>query len=175
MWIMGRLPDPGQQLQVKIRHGPVLYDCTISLEDSQSASYSSLGSNNSSSWGRCSEPAGSALDRPSREAEQRANIVMWHAQSSSAAVDPVDKADSSRQAGPGYPSGSCAETGIGAAAQPLQMVAVSAEQRTEMRPQPCSTAVVKLACQDQGLAPGQFAVFYQRGVCVGSGVIAEAL
>ena len=34
------------------------------------------------------------------------------------------------------------------------------------------TAVeVKLDCNDQGLASGQYAVFYQEEVCLGSGVI----
>jgi tRNA-5-taurinomethyluridine 2-sulfurtransferase len=35
-------------------------------------------------------------------------------------------------------------------------------------------AVVTLPANDQGLAPGQFAVFYQGDVCLGSGVILEA-
>jgi len=172
---MGRLPDPGQQLQVKVRHGPVLYDCSISQDDCHSASNSSLSSSSDSSWGSSSESVGSASGRPAGEAEQRANIVRWHSQSRSAAVDPADEAVGSSRVEPGYPNGPCAEVGISVAAQPLQSLAASAGQRTELRPQPCSTAVVKLACQDQGLAPGQLAVFYQNGVCVGSGIIAEAL
>ena len=40
---------------------------------------------------------------------------------------------------------------------------------------PGLTAVVTLSCQDQGLAPGQFAVFYQGELCIGSAVILEAL
>ncbi len=170
---MGRLPDPGQQLQVKVRHGPVLYDCSISLEDSRSASHDSVSSSSGSSSGNAF--AGSGSGRSSGESEQRANIVRWHSQSSSTAADPVDETESSSRVGPGYPSGSYAEAGVSAIAQPLRLLAASAEQRTKLRPQPCSTAVVKLACQDQGLAPGQVAVFYQIGVCVGSGIIAEAL
>lgn len=33
---------------------------------------------------------------------------------------------------------------------------------------------VTLASSDQGLAPGQYAVFYQKGVCMGAAVILEA-
>lgn len=36
------------------------------------------------------------------------------------------------------------------------------------------TAIVTLGSQDQGLAPGQFAVFYQGDICMGSAVILEA-
>jgi tRNA-5-taurinomethyluridine 2-sulfurtransferase len=35
-------------------------------------------------------------------------------------------------------------------------------------------AIVQLPANDQGLAAGQFAVFYQGGVCLGGGVICEA-
>lgn len=38
-------------------------------------------------------------------------------------------------------------------------------------PPPSTTGSVLLDGRDQGLAPGQYAVFYQGGVCVGSGVI----
>ena len=37
------------------------------------------------------------------------------------------------------------------------------------------SAFVQLPENDQGLAAGQFAVFYQAGVCLGSGVITESL
>ena len=36
-------------------------------------------------------------------------------------------------------------------------------------------ALVRLPENDQGLAPGQFAVFYERGRCIGCGVISESL
>ena len=36
-------------------------------------------------------------------------------------------------------------------------------------------ALVQLPQDDQGLAAGQFAVFYRAGVCLGSGVIAEGV
>lgn len=35
-------------------------------------------------------------------------------------------------------------------------------------------ARVRLEGNDQGLAPGQYAAFYEDGVCLGSGVIQEA-
>ena len=38
-----------------------------------------------------------------------------------------------------------------------------------------STARVALDGCDQGLAPGQFAVFYLEGICLGSATILEAL
>jgi len=34
-----------------------------------------------------------------------------------------------------------------------------------------SGVAVRLECNDQGLASGQYAVFYQDGICLGSGVI----
>ena len=35
--------------------------------------------------------------------------------------------------------------------------------------------LVTLSERDQGIAPGQFAVFYDQGVCIGSGMIVQAL
>jgi hypothetical protein len=40
---------------------------------------------------------------------------------------------------------------------------------------PSTSAVVELSEDDQGLAPGQYAAFYQGGVCLGSAVITETL
>ena len=38
-----------------------------------------------------------------------------------------------------------------------------------------SSVKVKLACRDQGIAPGQFAVFYDSDTCLGGGVITKSL
>ena len=38
-----------------------------------------------------------------------------------------------------------------------------------------SQLLVKLSERDQGIAPGQFAVFYDKGVCIGSGKIIQTL
>lgn len=46
-------------------------------------------------------------------------------------------------------------------------------QSFQMQPDGMS-AFVKLPENDQGLAPGQYAVFYQHGVCLGSAVIQAA-
>lgn len=40
---------------------------------------------------------------------------------------------------------------------------------------PSTSAVVNLNEDDQGLAPGQYAAFYQDGVCLGSASITETL
>jgi tRNA U34 2-thiouridine synthase MnmA/TrmU len=36
---------------------------------------------------------------------------------------------------------------------------------------PTDTLQVTLANHDQGIAPGQFAVFYEDGICLGAGII----
>lgn len=46
--------------------------------------------------------------------------------------------------------------------------------RFEMR-EGGASAFVQLPQDDQGLAAGQFAVFYRAGVCLGSGVISQGL
>lgn len=49
------------------------------------------------------------------------------------------------------------------------------DSRVNKDSKPSTSAVVNLNEDDQGLAPGQYAAFYQDGVCLGSAVITETL
>ena len=170
-WVMGWLPEQRQQLQVKVRHGPVLYDCSIRLEESRSERHGGPNSSGSG-WGSGEDHASSGSNHSLHESEQRANIVWWHSQPSS-----VSSATPNRLSGCNSSQPGCADSGgnVAASVTTQHVRRHAAEPRIDLGPQPSCTAVVRLACQDQGLAPGQLAVFYQRGICVGSGIIAEAL
>jgi tRNA methyl transferase len=52
---------------------------------------------------------------------------------------------------------------------------VSADGALHQHCESSGTAVVRLNAQDQGVAPGQYAVFYDGDICLGSAVIQEAL
>lgn len=49
------------------------------------------------------------------------------------------------------------------------------ELEVDNNSKPSISAVVNLNEDDQGLAPGQYAAFYQNGICLGSAVITETL
>ena len=173
-WVAGRLPDPGQPIQVKVRHGPVLYDCSISFEDARQP----VADSSSTPVGdcSCSDTDGSdplrSVSYPVDDSGQLANIVSWHAPDISGPREPLSSCASSSRGDTGHAESSYGEHAPNMTAQPLHM---HAGHRMQLEPRIYSTAIVQLGCQDQGLAPGQFAVFYQCGICVGSGVILEAL
>ena len=178
-WVAGRAPDPAQPLQVKVRHGPVLYDCSVSFEDTRGASANC--SSNKSGMSGCggSDSISSELAGPSaaslHDCAQLANIVSWQSTYGDGALGPVDGSESSSREESGCLDSSHAESASFRPVEPLYEHAADAGRRTQPESDTYTTAVVKLTCQDQGLAPGQFAVFYQHGICVGSGVIIEAL
>lgn len=114
-WQTSARPDPaGPPLQVKVRHGPNLYNCRLTWHDSQQP-HGGNGSGSSGGEAGSAEGAGAAA-------------------TSTAA----------------HGSGGDGGDGGGAAAV---------------------EATVLLDGNDQGLAAGQYAVFYQGGACLGSAVI----
>ena len=156
-----------------MRHGPALYDCSISFDDTGPAAgdCSREGSPDSSSG------LPGFTVRSSPVLDQHAHIVSWHVPSCRLAsgvdaLEPAQGSESRSRTETGYADSSCVEDALD---QPFNVHAISARRWTDLQLQTCSTAVVQLAGQDQGLAPGQFAVFYQNSICVGSGIIAEAL
>ena len=170
-----RLPDTAQPLQVKVRHGPVLYDCTISFGKQQpSASASADTGKRRSSESVCPSDSDSSSHDISarRNSWQSSNVVRWQSPATAEALR--HGADDARTF---EVASAVGMDGITRAMSVPERAAVqlkALEQRTEAHRCEPATAVVKLARQDQGLAPGQLAVFYQQGVCVGSGVILES-
>ena len=174
----GQPPDPAQPMQVKVRHGPVLYDCTISIEERRSSAADG-GDGSEDSSGELSHGSGLERNRSDlstgHDDRQRSNVVRWHTPSVAEAQRSGTDNGGTQLVQHSGDTDDTAASLVNNAPEWFTASSILDGQRTAVHPSERGTAVVKLACQDQGLAPGQFAVFYQQGVCVGSGVITEAV
>lgn len=187
-WTSGE-PQVAQRLrQCKVRHGPEVYTCRV-LFDASSDNGSSTSSADGSNGSNGSDSSGSSRHGKGRTvsssdysgshsslADSAAEILQAGAHTATQLQD-MHGAESTCGAGTinrAMPTGSQ----VPHAAQSQLSSNGSVGGTDGGWQQACgsdATAVVWLDVQDQGVAPGQYAVFYDGDVCLGSAVIQEAL
>jgi tRNA methyl transferase len=184
-WTSGE-PQVAQRLrQCKVRHGPEVYTCRVLFDASSNGGSSTSGaggSNGSDSRGSGQHGKGRTVSSSeysgshSSLADSAAEILQAGAYTATQLQD-MHGAESTCGAGTincAMPTGSQ----VPHAAQSQLSSNGSVGGTDGGWQQPCGSAaaaVVWLDAQDQGVAPGQYAVFYDGDVCLGSAVIQEAL
>ena len=185
----------------KVRHGPVLYDCTVVFDDapeSRVREYQDMGVGVTWGGGAVSNDTFTAAEREAAEfmcGHHNPSVDAWSWDDDSSdggfCTAPTDAptgsvaylAGSNESMMNGNDFSGSIGGGVAASSptvfggEPFRAGKVSGGEDTGAgRPGVGSafTAIVTLGSQDQGLAPGQFAVFYQGDICMGSAVILEA-
>lgn len=154
-WLGASRPRLDQPLFVKLRHGPNVYECSLQL-----------GSR---------EEVAAALEHGSAAAFEpsRAGHVQAAANSSSEGAGDDTTSSGSSQAGSSGTQGSAPSLSSGSQTDSSNGVQHSPPSQDTGVGQ--AYGIVLLSGNDQGLAPGQYAVFYQGQQCLGSAQIMGSL
>jgi tRNA-specific 2-thiouridylase len=137
-WLSELRPNPSQPLMVKVRHGPNMYSCTLQLGLQKDVLAHA-------------EPAGTA------EVDSATPVAAAAAAAGAAHTAQGNSSSSS--------SSSIGSNCLGSGSQ------LQEQQQQQLLPSFTGEGqygLVVLSENDQGLAAGQYAVFYQSGACLGS-------
>lgn len=154
-WLGGTQPEAARLAHCKVRHGPESYRCSVRFEDGGAGG-------SGSGVGSAGYSCGVAGKRSSTCSGSGAADLL--------AVAGAAAGDTQRSHEVPTVDTHGATTGRSGGHDPIPAVRNSASSVAG-----AVSAVVVLDSQDQGVAPGQYAVFFDGDVCLGSAVIQEPL